>query len=58
MAKKFWERVEAKIPSGTEKRMRDTTIRKAYLELGCSMASIARELAIHYSTVSKIVKEE
>jgi hypothetical protein len=39
----------------TDKRMRDTTIRKAYLELGYSMASIARELEIHYSTVSKVI---
>lgn len=40
----------------TDKRMRDKTIRTAYLEFGYSMASIARELEIHYSTVSKIIK--
>lgn len=39
-----------------EKKLRDSGIRKAYLEFGYSMASIARELEIHYSTVSKIIR--
>lgn len=39
-----------------EKKLRDSAIRKAYLEFGYSMASIARKLEIHYSTVSKIIR--
>ena len=39
-----------------EKKLRDPAIRKAYLEFGYSMAAIARQLGIHYSTVSKIIK--
>jgi REP element-mobilizing transposase RayT len=34
----------------TDKRIRNTTIRTAYLEFRYSMAAIARELDIHYST--------
>jgi putative transposase len=39
----------------TNKKLRDETIRKAYLECGYPMAAIARRLGIHYSTVSKII---
>ena len=40
------------------KVQRDEAIRRAYLECGYSMASIARKAKIHYSTVSKVVKGE
>ncbi len=46
--------VRKKIP----KAQRDDAIRRAYLECGYSMASIARRAKLHYSTVSKIVKGE
>jgi putative transposase len=42
----------------TSKGTRDEAIRSAYLKFGYSMAAIARELEIHYSTVSKIIKRE
>ena len=38
------------------KAQRDDAIRRAYLESGYSMASIARRAKLHYSTVSKIIK--
>ena len=38
------------------KGVRDESIRKAYLEFGYSMAAIARQLELHYSTVSKVIK--
>jgi len=38
-----------------DKPARDEVIRKAYLEYGYSMAAIASQLGLHYSTVSKIV---
>ena len=41
-----------------DKVLRDEAIRKAYLEWGYTMAATAREVAIHYSTVSKIIKGE
>ncbi len=40
------------------KVQRDAAIRCAYLECGYTMAAIARETKIHYSTVSKIIKGE
>ena len=40
------------------KWLRDATIRKAYLDYGYSMATIANHADIHYSTVSKVVKGE
>jgi hypothetical protein len=39
-----------------DKRTRNQTICNAYLEFGYSMASIARHIGLHYSTVSKIIK--
>lgn len=42
----------------TNKVRRDKAIRKAYLEYHYSMAAIAREAGIHYSTVSKVIKGE
>ena len=41
-----------------DKVLRDATIRKAFLDYGFSMASIARQAGLHYSTVSKIIKGE
>lgn len=41
-----------------DKRLRDMTIRTACVDYGYSMATIADHAAIHYSTVSKIVKGE
>lgn len=41
-----------------DKQARDGAIRRAYLEYGYTMAAIARETKIHYSTVSKIIKRE
>ena len=41
-----------------DKVLRDTSIRQAYLDYGYSMAAIATHAAVHYSTVSKIVKGE
>lgn len=41
-----------------DKQARDEAIRRAYLEYGYTMAAIARETKIHYSTVSKIIKRE
>ena len=41
-----------------DKQARDEVIRRAYLEYGYTMAAIARETKIHYSTVSKIIKRE
>ncbi|UJP05496.1 MAG: transposase [Nitrosomonas sp.] len=38
------------------KQTRDETIRLAYLEYGYTMAAIAHQTKIHYSTVSKIIK--
>ena len=40
------------------KAQRDEAIRRAYLEYGYSMAFIARQAKIHYSTVSKVIKGE
>jgi putative transposase len=40
------------------KARRDPVIRQAYLEFGYSMAAIARQAGIHYSTVSKIISGE
>lgn len=36
--------------------LRDKVIRKAYLEHGYNMATIARHAELHYSTVSKVIK--
>jgi putative transposase len=38
-----------------DKKVRDESICKAYLEFGYSMAAIARQLELHYSTVSKVI---
>ena len=46
------------IPICEDKQARDDAIRRAYLEYGYTMAAIARETKIHYSTVSKIIKRE
>ena len=46
--------VEAKM----DKKVRDATIRTAYLEFKYSMAAIARQVGIHYSTVSKVIKDK
>jgi len=40
------------------KRTRDETIRVAYLDYGYTMAAIACQAGIHYSTVSKVIKGE
>ena len=39
-----------------DKKARDSAVQRAYSEFGYSMAAIARELEIHYSTVSKIIE--
>jgi putative transposase len=39
-----------------DKSARDAAIRQACLEYGYTMAAIAREAGIHYSTVSKVIK--
>ncbi|MBA4142854.1 MAG: transposase [Nitrosospira sp.] len=39
-----------------DKGIRDAVIRKAHLEFGYSMAAIAGQIGIHYSTVSKVIK--
>lgn len=39
-----------------DKLLRDATIRQAFLDYGYSMATIARQVGLHYSTVSKIIK--
>ena len=41
-----------------DKVLRDAAIRKAYLDYGYSMAAIARDAGLHYSTVSKVIKGE
>lgn len=41
-----------------DKQVRDETIRRAYLECGYTMAAIAQQTKIHYSTVSRIIKGE
>lgn len=41
-----------------DKRARNQAIRQAHLAFGYSMASIARQSGLHYSTVSKILKGE
>jgi len=41
-----------------DKAARDEAIRRAYTEYGYTMAAIAREIGMHYSTVSKIIKGE
>jgi len=51
------EKLFAKGVSGN-KVMRDKVIREAYSEHGYSMAAIAEQAGIHYSTVSKIIKGE
>ena len=42
----------------SDKVMRDEAMRKAYLEDGYTMAAIARQAGVHYSTVSKVIKGE
>jgi putative transposase len=41
-----------------DKCSRDAAMRRACLEYGYTMAAVAREAGIHYSTVSKIIKWE
>jgi putative transposase len=41
-----------------DKPQRDAAIHRACLEYGYTMAAVAREAGIHYSTVSKIIKGE
>jgi putative transposase len=41
-----------------DKVLRDEAIRKAFLDYGYSMATIARHAGMHYSTVSRIIKGE
>jgi DNA invertase Pin-like site-specific DNA recombinase len=41
-----------------DKLKRDEAIRCAYNDYGYTMAAIARELGLHYSTVSKVIKGE
>lgn len=40
------------------KPLRDDRIRKACLQYGYSMAEVARETGVHYSTVSRVIKGE
>jgi len=40
------------------KALRDKAIRKACLELDYTMATTVREVGLHNSTVSKIIKDE
>jgi len=42
-------------PGREDKRVRDEAIRKACLEYRYSMAAIAKQVNLHYSTVSKII---
>ena len=39
-----------------DKQLRNKVIRDAYLEYGYTMIMIARQIGIHHSTVSKIIK--
>ncbi|MDP3483270.1 MAG: transposase [Sulfuricella sp.] len=39
-----------------DKVLRNEAIRKAFLDYGYSMATIARHVGVHYSTVSKVIK--
>lgn len=41
-----------------DKVLRNEAIRKAFLDYGYSMATIARHAKVHYSTVSKVIKGE
>jgi len=41
-----------------DKVLRDVAIQKAYSGYGYSMAAIARQAGVHYSTVSKVIKGE
>jgi putative transposase len=41
-----------------DKPARDATMRRACLEYGYTMAAVAREAELHYSTVSKVIKGE
>ncbi|MDD5328684.1 MAG: transposase [Sulfuricella sp.] len=45
-------------PTSTQgnKPARDVAIRRAYLEFGYTLASIAKQAGVHYSTVSKVIK--
>lgn len=39
-----------------DKALRNEAIRKTFLDYGYSMATIARHVGVHYSTVSKVIK--
>ena len=39
-----------------DKPARDAAMRRACLEYGYTMAAVAREVGIHYPTVSKVIK--
>jgi putative transposase len=41
-----------------DKPQRDAAMRRVCLEHGYTMAAVAREASMHYSTVSKIIKGE
>ena len=41
-----------------DKAARDVAMRRACLEYGYTMAAVAREAGVHYSTVSKVIKGE
>jgi lambda repressor-like predicted transcriptional regulator len=41
-----------------DKPPRDAAMRRECLEYGYTMAAVAREAGIHYSTVSKVIKRE
>ena len=41
-----------------DKPARDAAMRRACLEYGYTMAAVAREAGLHYSTVSKVIKGE
>lgn len=41
-----------------DKPARDAAMRRACLEYGYTMAAVAREAGVHYSTVSKVIKGE
>ena len=47
-----------KKPPGTDKRTRNTNIHTAHLKFGYTLKEIADHLRIHYTTVSKALKDE
>lgn len=51
------ENVFSNVAQG-DKALRNEAIKKAFLDHGYSMATIARHAKVHYSTVSKVIKGE